>query len=214
MPDPIALADSFVGTYTVDGRPRDGSTYNGTLRFERKGRFLHAEAQLGALGTRYGLAMPFAGRLVMAYGPKDKVEIGAYTHEVNQLRGLWVPPGAATDDLNGCGREHSISTGTGIWMIDDAVAIDGNAYAGTLAIAQKPDDDEDPCPVTMDWKLHDGEYHSFGLQYPDAIYTTFSFEPEKPYGILVYEGKPASLLGWNLSSATMIAHEEMLTKQS
>jgi hypothetical protein len=214
MSDPMALADSFVGTYAVDGRPRDGSLYNGTVRFERKGRFLHAEAQLGGLGTRHGLAMPFAGRLVMAYGPKDKVEIGAYTHDPNQLRGLWIPPGAASEDLTGCGHENSVSTGTGIWLISDAVAIDGNAYSGTLSITQKPDDDEDPNPVTMDWKLHDGEYHSFGLQYPDAIYTTFSFEPDQPHGIVVYEGKAASLIGWRLSNTSMIAHRESLTKRA
>ncbi len=213
MPDPIALAESFVGNYTVAGHRRDGSTYNGTLQIVRKGRFLHAEAQLGALGTRYGLAMPFAGRLVMAYGPKDKVEIGAYTHEANQLRGLWIPPGAATDDLTGCGHEHSVSTGTGIWLINYAVAIDGKAYSGSLGIIQKPDDDEDPCPVKLEWKLHDGEYNSLGLQYPDAMYTTFSFEPEKPHGIVVYEGAPASLVGWILGNHTMIAHRETLTRQ-
>src|SRR6476661_7799244 len=101
MADPITQANNFVGKYAVDGRTHNGSAYKGTLRFERKGRFLHAEADLGALGARHGLAMPFAGRLVMAYGPKDQVEIGAYTTEGAQLRGLWVPPGASMDDLSG-----------------------------------------------------------------------------------------------------------------
>jgi hypothetical protein len=216
MADPITLANNFVGTYAVDGRTHDGAMYKGTLRFERKGRFLHAEANLSSLGTRYGLAMPYAGRLVMAYGPKDKVEIGAYTADGTQLRGVWIPPGAATDDLTGCGRENSVSTGTGIWLINDAVAIDGNAYSGSLAITQKPDDDEDPCPVTLDWKLHDGEYHSFGLQFRHTIYTTFSFEPDKPHGIIVYDvsESTSSLVGSVLSNESMIAGRETMTRQA
>jgi hypothetical protein len=213
MPEPIQLAQSFAGDYVVNGRTPDGTTYNGTLRFDRKGRFLHAEANLSPLGMRHGLAMPFAGRLVMAFGPKDKVEIGAYECEAHQLRGLWVPPAAASDDLSGCGKEHSQSTGTGVWLISEAVAIDGNAYHGTVTITQRPDDDEDPCPVQIDWKLHDGEYHSFGLQYPDALYTTFSFEPEKPYGIAVYEITADTLDGeWLSSGGGMTVGIEALTR--
>lgn len=215
MIDPVEMAESFVGTYRVEGCDSRGASYRGGLRLDRKGRFLHAEAVLDPLRTRHGLAMPFAGRLVMAVGPKDKVEIGAYTHEANQLRGLWVPPGAASDDTTGCGHEHSTSTGTGIWLIDHAIAIDGQPYSGSVTIAPACDrGDAEPCPVRIDWKLHDGEYHSFGLRYDDALYTTFSFEPEQPYGIIVYDLNSHSLIGTSLMSGDLNSGTETITRGS
>src|SRR5947208_59617 len=94
---------TFTGDYTVEGTTPAGQAYRGTMSVERKGAFLHATADLGALGTRYGLAIPFGGRLVMAFGEKDKVEIGAYLLEGKAVHGLWVPPGAADEDYGNCG---------------------------------------------------------------------------------------------------------------
>jgi hypothetical protein len=183
-PPPYSIADThrFAGTFDVE---TDGS--RGAITLEPKAIFLHAHGAIGS-DERFGLGMSFAGRLVVAYGPRDKVEIGAYRVDGDRLDGLWVPPGASSDDCAGCGSESSISEGDGVWRIDRAVAIDGSAYHGTLTIApMQPPNAEGPRAVRMQWKLHDGDYSSFGIAFADAIYTTFSFEPEKPYAVAVYE---------------------------
>src|SRR5690348_1920351 len=106
---------SFVGNFAVKGTMAGGAEYAGTLQVERKGAFLHASADLGSRGTRYGLAVPFAGRFVMAFGEKDKVEIGAYLLEGKMVHGLWVPPGAADADYGNCGYEESVADAPGVW---------------------------------------------------------------------------------------------------
>ena len=39
----------------------------------------------------------------------------------------------------------------------------------------------------MTWKLHDGDYHSFGLAFEDAVYSTFNLAKGQPHGLAVYE---------------------------
>lgn len=193
----IQPSEPFVGDYEiVSGRTPDGKPYAGTMQFTRCGKFLHATADLGSLGERYGLALPFAGRLVMVFGPKDKVEIGAYTLVGDQLAGLWVPPGAVDDDFSKCGNELSRRTAApNSFEIQQAHSIDGSAYTGKVTTEPaSASDTTQPRPVRFTWNLHDGDYHSFGLAFADAIFTTFSFEPDKPYGVAVFElGKD----GWH-----------------
>jgi hypothetical protein len=186
---PFSVADThrFAGSYAID----DGG--GGIVRLEARGLFLHAHCEPDPRGERFGLGMAFNGRLAVAYGPHDKVEIGVYRVDGPRLHGLWVPPGAAGDDCAGCGIEENSSHvgGTdGVLMIERAVAIDGSSYEGTLAVTPMAGPSRDaphPRPVTLEWKLNDGEYTSFGIAFPDAIYTTFSFEPERPYAVAVYQ---------------------------
>lgn len=216
QPDRASL-ESFVGSYSVETGGR-----RGTLRLVRRGAFLHAEATLDDGGdVRDGLAMPFAGRLVMAVGPKDKVEIGAYRVVGDRLEGLWVPPGADQEDFAKCGRENSVGgdlRGARPWTIADAVAIDGQAYHGTiktepaapLAAVKLAGE---PAPIRITWNLHDGDFQSFGLAYADALYTTFSFEPEKPYGVIVYGVAGDTLHGRRLDSGSYAITTETLRRQ-
>src|SRR5437868_637621 len=99
-----------------EGRWRiDADAYTGTMQIDRHGVFLHTTAELTPGETRHGLAIPFAGRLVMAFGPKDKVEIGAYEIAGDTLRGLWVPPGAGHENFDECGREESVGGHDDVW---------------------------------------------------------------------------------------------------
>ena len=100
----------------------------------RQGAFLHAEAGIESVGVRFGIAMPFAGRLVMAFGAKDKVEIGAYRVNGREVSGIWVPPGASDDDFARCGREESVVEAEGVWKIRRARAVDGSEYTGTVTL--------------------------------------------------------------------------------
>lgn len=222
--DAIQPSESFVGEYQiVSGRTPDGRNYTGTMTLERRGKFLHAAAALDVLGPRHGLALPFAGRLVMAFGPKDKVEIGAYTLVGDELTGLWVPPGASDEDFTKCGNERSRRSGApNTFEIQKAHSIDGSAYHGKVVIAPvenpassaRPLTASAPRPVRFTWNLHDGDYHSFGLAYADAIFTTFSFEPDKPHGIAVYE--PASggdLMGTLIDKAALTVWTEVLRRR-
>lgn len=173
--DDLAATARFAGSYKMSG----GSV----LRLAPQGAFLRVE---GALD---GLAMSFAGRLVIAFGPKDKMEIGAYRVGKNQMEGLWVPP--AADDLIKCGREQSGGGKDGVWTITKAIAIDNTEYTGSVIVkpVQGADAAHRPTPVELEWRLHDGNYRSFGLVYDDAMYTTFSFEPDKPHGIILFEAR-------------------------
>jgi hypothetical protein len=185
------------------------------MQVQRRGAFLHAEAQLNIPpGVRYGLAMPFAGRLVMAFGEKDKVEIGAYRIEGGKVVGMWVPPGAADSDLAKCGREESIVESPGVWKITKAHAVDQSAYTGIVRLtpADGASFDRPPTPVKMTWSLHDGEYHSFGLAYSDAVYSTFNLAKDQPHGIAVYEIDGQTLRGAWLRDGSMKLGSEMLKR--
>ena len=188
QPDNATL-DQFTGAHTVAGRTPEGRDYRGTMSLERKGAFLHARAELESLGERFGLAMPFAGRLVMAFGAKDKVEIGVYRIDGMEVTGMWVPPGAADEDFARCGREISAVEAPGTWQIKQARAVDGSEYRGTVRLvpAEGAAGPTRPTPVHMTWSLHDGEYHSFGLAYDDAVYSTFNLAAGRPHGLAVYE---------------------------
>ena len=189
MTPDIAAVERLAGNYSVEGRDPRANDYRGTMKMVRRGAFLHAEAQLASMGQRFGLAMPFAGRLVMAFGAKDKVEIGAYHLDGQNVHGMWVPPGAADENFEKCGREESVVEAEHVWRIHKAHAVDQSAYTGTVHLtpAASANPLQRPTPVKMTWKLHDGEYHSFGLAYEDAVYSTFNLAKDQPGGLAVYE---------------------------
>jgi hypothetical protein len=209
-PDP-GLLERFAGSYAVRGGGVGVNDYNGQMELIRHGAFLHAELKLDNGEVRHGLAMPWAGRLVLAYGPKDKVEIGVYRIEQDQLTGLWVPPGAAAADYGECGHEHSTRGAGDIWTITEAHAIDQSPYSGSLEVTRLDVlQGSAPAAVKIEWHLHDGNYSSFGLNYADAMYTTFSFEPEKPYGVAVYEEAGDELTGtWIDSNGQRVGTETL-----
>ena len=197
MTTDLAELDALTGDYTVSGRTAAGQEYRGTLRMTRHGALLHAEEGLESLGVRFGLAMPFGGRVVMAFGAKDQVEIGAYRINGREVMGMWVPPGASDADLARCGREESLAEADGVWKIQRAQAVDGSAYAGTVTLTPPAGMSfrQRPTPVKMTWSLHDGEYFSFGLAYDDAVYSTFNLAKGQPHGLAVYEPGSDGLAG-------------------
>jgi hypothetical protein len=221
----------FVGKYSVEGQTPAGGLYRGETDITRHGCFLHTAARLHDLAgsapnvvpawpwlrqvdklMRYGLAMPFSGRLVMAFGVKDKVEIGAYQITGKNVVGTWVPPGAADVDFSNCGREESVIESPGVFKITQAYAVDKSAYTGAVRLT--PADgtflDRPPTPVKMTWTLHDGEYNSFAIAYPNAVYSTFNLAPGEPHGIAVYDIAGDTLNGVWLSDAGLILGSETL----
>jgi hypothetical protein len=206
-----ADAHSPARSYEItDGRTPDGRSYRGTMDLSPRGMFLDAVARLDPLGERHGLAMPFGRYLVLAFGPKDKVEIGAYRRAGEMMQGVWVPPGAV--DLAACGHEPSTGGAGGVWTISRALAIDNQPYHGTLRIEPAGGGDAHaPVAARMTWTLHDGEYKSFGLDCGDAIFSTFNFEPGTPHGIAVYERSDAQTLrGTIMTDASMALGHETL----
>jgi hypothetical protein len=209
-------ADAYAGTYSVEGVDAHGQPYAGTMRLELKGIFLHADADLGPRGNRYGLAMPFKDRLVMAFGARDLVEIGAYDLRGDQVHGMWVPPGAADEDLSKCGREESVVESPGVWRIRQAKAVDGSAYTGVVRLtpAKGASFENPPTPVVMTWSLHDGEYGSFGLAYSNAVYSTFNLSKDEPrHGVAAYEVRQNLLVGRWLEAGAAVTGSETLTRQ-
>lgn len=158
------------------------------ITFTEHGRFLEVRAAAGAAGERHGLGMFVGNRLVISWGPKDKVEIGAYTRTGDTMEGLWVPPAARGDDLKICGREKSKRVAGDTYEITEAIAIDNSAYTGKVSIeSMNAGDTSFPRPVRMKWQLHDGDYTSFAIAYADAMLAIFSFEPKEWHAISVYE---------------------------
>lgn len=198
-----ALLDSLVGGYRAEGE-------GGSVGFSlvRKGTFLHAS------GGRVGLALPWGKRLVVVFGPKDQVEIGAYKLEGKSITGLWVPPGADQGDFSACGVELSEvdATDASIWRITRAKAIDGSEYAGK--VEREPIHGTAatgwPRAVQMLWRLKDGEFRSFGLEYEKAVYSTFCLEPESEFGLGVYDLK--TLEGTVLTSTSRGPASERLVR--
>ena len=142
-----------------------------------------------AAGERHGIGMIVGERLVISWGPKDKVEIGAYVIEDSQMTGTWVPPGARGSDMAICGREQSVQVGEGVYEIIAAKAIDGSAYTGRIHIAplHPIPDGKPPFAVHMRWQLDDGEYTSFAISFGEALFAIFSFQPDDWHAISVFE---------------------------
>lgn len=197
MISPFAPASTFAGSYRiVDAIGTDGVAYRGTAVIQPMGMFGHVIAHIDGQPDRHGLAALFEGRLLIAWGPKDKVEIGAYRVVHEELLGVWVPPGATGDDLSACGIEVSRSMGTDQWEIQRAHAIDQLPYTGQLSIKSAgPGDVGGYQRVDLSWALNDGVYTSFALRRGPFMVSTFSFEPEKPYAISVYELGNNTLIG-------------------
>lgn len=183
--DPI---DPIVGEFQiVDAVSAAGERSTGKVRFEPHGTFAHSYAEMDSGETRYGLAALFRGRLVIAMGPKNKVEIGAYHLSGKRLEGVWVPPGAKGCDLAMCGRESSLLDFDTTFAIDTAHAVDQMPYTGRISLRYLDPEAVTVRRVKFDWTLHDGEYASFGLASGDVLVSTFNFEPNTPFAIGLYE---------------------------
>lgn len=195
MASPFEAAATFAGKYSIaDALDAVGAKYTGEMVIDAHGLFAHVTSVLSTGETRHGLAALFDNRLLIAWGPKDKVEIGAYRISGEKMTGIWVPPGAKGEDLSACGSEVSQRTSPGEWKIEKAHAIDQQPYTGTVMIAEPPPSFPPQYqPVQVTWKLHDGDYHAFGLKFEDFMVTTFSFAPEERHGISAYSATPS---GW------------------
>jgi hypothetical protein len=59
----------------------------------------------------------------------------------------------------------------------------------------------------MKWELEDGVFESFGIDFGNAVYSTFCFEPEKPHALGVYDVK--SLVGVRMDSSGSVTQETL-----
>lgn len=177
--DPILGSFHIVNSDVAPGAP-------GTVRFEPRGVFAHSRALIDHKET-FGLAALFRGRLLIASGPRDKVEIGAYHLSGNRLEGIWVPPDARGDDLAICGRELSRRKHENTFEIETAHAVDQMPYTGTLSLSYLDPESVPVRRVKFNWSLHDGNYSSFGLASAEILVSTFNFEPGTRFSIGLYE---------------------------
>lgn len=212
-PRGAAPSTHLVGRYQLEGAPDSGP-----IHIEWRGAFLHVS------GAREGIGMTFAGRLVIAFAPPtpagevnvgERVEIGAYDVRDGEAHGLWVPPAASQADYSACGVEVSAvdAAQPGVWIIRRAVAIDGSAYAGRVSRkAMGPAAPQEPTAVEMNWDLEDGQFRSFGLDYGDAVYSTYCLEPGKTHGVAAYEAGAPAMNGWSLVSGEREARRERLRR--
>lgn len=193
----------------VDAVAPDGRRSHGTIRFEPHGHVAHSHAIIDRTQDRFGLAVLFHGRLLIATGPKDKVEIGAYRLTGDTLTGIWVPPGAKGCDLAMCGREVSRRVDTDTYEIESAHAVDQQPYTGKLRLSYLDPESTPVRRVRFNWSLHDGDYSSFGVAHGDVLVGTFNFEPGTPYAIGLYVAENERWVG-------SIAHhgEEQLSHES
>lgn len=183
--DPI---EPILGEFhVVDADFVDGHRAPTAIRFEPQGLFAHSVARVDDASEVYGLAALFRGRLLLATGPRDKVEIGAYCRSGEKLVGIWVPPGAKGCDLAFCGRELSHRVGDCTFQIDDAHAVDQMPYTGRLTLDYVDDDSHAVRRVKFNWSLHDGEYSSFGLASGEILVSSFNFEPSQAFAIGLFE---------------------------
>ena len=159
------------------------------VTFTRHGNFYEVRAAPGAAGERHGLGMFVDERLIISWGPKDKVEIGAYRIAGKEMTGTWVPPGARGSDMSICGHERSTQVEPNTYEIVEAKAIDGSAYTGRITIEPlEPGSDlTPPFAARMRWHLNDGEYASFAIAFGQAMFAIFSFQPDDWHAISVFE---------------------------
>jgi hypothetical protein len=154
-----------------------------------------------ATPTRTGMVMRFGDHLLAAFGPTQRVEIGAYRRTGDALAGLWVPPDAKVDDLRICGAERSKQSAEMTFTIERAHAVDQLPYTGTLRITPAPQSSAGGIVAArFNWTLHDGEYASFGLLDGDVYVSTFCFEKGARHGVGLYRADGDNWRGamlWN-----------------
>src|SRR5262245_42150273 len=130
---PAFLVESVLAdNYRATGASSDGKPYSGRAIFAKHGLFAHVASHLDPVGTRHGLAVVINERLLIAWGTKDKVEIGAYTIGADRMQGLWIPPAATGNDTSACGNEKSIRVDERTWKIEQAHDLEKNPYTGTI----------------------------------------------------------------------------------
>ncbi len=208
---PFDPLDPILGTFKiVDGESVDGRRVSGTVSFEAHGSFAHAHAVIDHAPEAFGLAAVFRGRLLIASGPKDKVEIGAYHLSGNRLEGIWVPPGAKGCDIAVCGLEVSRRVRENTFQIESAHAVDQMPYSGSLTLTYLDPESVPVRRVKFGWSLHDGEYASFGLASGEILVSTFNFEPNTPFSIGLYEPHGSQWRGVIAHSGTdTLSHESL-----
>lgn len=184
---PFDPLDPILGDFHLtDVRSAIHRATQGSVHFEPHGLFAHSHARYENSDV-FGLAALFRGRLLIATGPKDKVEIGAYHLSGNRLEGIWVPPGAKGEDLSACGIEVSRRVREDTFEIERAHAVDQQPYTGRLSLSFSDPESAAVRRVKFNWTLHDGEYASFGLASAEILVSTFNFEPGTPFSIGIYE---------------------------
>jgi hypothetical protein len=171
----------------------DRTSYTGFASITPQGLFGHIAAKIDPSTERHGLAVATEKRLLIAWGPKDKVEIGACEIKGDSMQGIWIPPTARGDDLSICGQEKSVRVAENEWRIEQAYDLEHKPYSGTISI--QPVSDSRPRIVEIVWRLNDGEYRSFGLLGDDWMVSTFNFEPDSPNAIAAYERIPDGFKG-------------------
>jgi hypothetical protein len=202
-------ADRFAGTYRIDGLSADGANYFGSATVTAKGLFGHISAIIEPKIERHGLAVLAKRRLLVAWGPKDKVEIGAYTIQGDSMQGIWIPPAASGNDLSACGQEKSVRVAENEWRIEQAFDLEHKPYTGTISVQVVSDGT--PRIVEILWRLHDGEYRSFGLLGEGWMASTFNFEPGSPNAIAAYERIPDGFKGVQLwKDQRTLGHETLI----
>jgi hypothetical protein len=202
------------GLYAISGRTGSGRGYQGSLKLTRHGLFYHADVDRGGEHPPCGgLAMVVGSQLVLAFGPHDKMEIGAYTVRGDRATSMWVPPAAKGDSLDICGREELSLKAAGVWTINAARAIDNSTYSGEIHVStlSAPADDL-PGVATMTWQLNDGTFNSFALVYPDALLSCWNLGEEKKHGIAAWEMDGDVWTGAMLASGAHTALAEELRK--
>jgi hypothetical protein len=201
-------ANTFAALYEAKGTSSDGASYLGFAAIHPHGLFGHVSSIIGKT-ERHGLAVLTDQRLLIAWGPKDKVEIGTYEVRGDSMHGIWIPPAAKGDDLGVCGDEKSIRIAENEWRIEQAHDLEKNPYTGTISI--QPISEGKVRIVEILWRLHDGEYRSFGLEGDGWMVSTFNFAPEFPHAIAAYKRIPGGFKGvqiWKDDRA--VSHEVLM----
>ncbi len=172
---------------TIPSTIKITSPIKGVATFTRNGLFYDAVIQYDNAQPIDALAFPVGGRIAIAFGPKDKMEIGAYTIAGNRATSLWIPPAAKGESLSICGQEKLIKRNETIWNIEEARSIDGSSYSGYLEIAPLK-----PGMVGMTWNLADGKFESVGLKFDDAIFSCWNVGDAAEHGIIVLDPQGSS----------------------
>jgi hypothetical protein len=209
MEPAFATSSTFSGTYRIEGEGNSG-----IAEVIPNGLFAHIRANLDPIGTRFGLAVLFDQRLLIACGPEKKVEIGAYRITGDRMHGIWIPPDAAGDDLSACGQEQSVRVDSQTWKIQQAHDLEKKSYTGSITVrpigTSSPDE---PQMVRILWKLHDGDYNSFGLLGDDWMVSTFNFAAGTDHAIAAYEKSSDGWSGVQLWNDYEALRRERLIRQ-
>lgn len=202
------ITDSDVaGTYSVDGKGVDGSSYKGDLEVKKRDAVYQFSWKVG-LENYDGVGVQNGDKVAVAYTTgTDGKGCGAVIYKIgagDTLEGKWGEWGVNQSGSEKAKPIGALSGGTGKFEVEGANP-DGSAYEGKLIITKGAND-----VFQFAWDTAGSKYIGTGVKMGEFL---AAGSGAKQCGFVIYEVKNGNLEGkWGVPGSTALGSEKATKK--